>query len=379
MENNLFFSEFIQGMGSLALAILSISAMFIVVYNHFKFKNENENKLLLKSLATSLIFIALLTFQRLVLKWPFGLNQDIYLFLTTGYVIQLFLPIQIYFLQKGEGVLQKYSQVLYITGGFFFLNCAMIYSSPYLSSTLITAIRHLLQTIMIMIVIYHIQNMYKVFKETITTQNKEFFSFVLDLLVFLTSSIFLVILFGSMFMQISMYKIEAIKTIFFIINIYIVAKCVYSSSLPEYKDDTPSAIMQNILCKDQSDGNGKFDELKYRLLEYFNTEKPYLDSKLNISQVSLYLYSNKTYLSRLINESFRSNFNQFVNYYRVEEAKRLFKENTKLSIQQLCDLSGFGSSATFTMAFRIYCGTTPADWCREYKIKSKNGGNKENT
>ena len=80
----------------------------------------------------------------------------------------------------------------------------------------------------------------------------------------------------------------------------------------------------------------------------------------------------------MINENFDSNFSQFVNQHRVEEAKRLFADDTKLSIQQLCDLSGFGSTATFTMAFRIFTGKTPADWCREYKIKSKNGGDKEN-
>jgi AraC-like DNA-binding protein len=112
--------------------------------------------------------------------------------------------------------------------------------------------------------------------------------------------------------------------------------------------------------------------LRGRLVDYFENEKPYLRPDLTIQQVALYLYSNKTYLSRIINECFDNNFNQFVNYHRVEEAKRLFYNDPKLSIQQLCDLSGFGSMATFSIAFRFFVGNSPADWCKEQKIKGLN-------
>jgi len=117
--------------------------------------------------------------------------------------------------------------------------------------------------------------------------------------------------------------------------------------------------------------NIKADELYKRLLIYFEQKKPFLNSNLKIREVALYLYTNKTYLSRVINEKKRQNFNQFVNYYRIEEVKRLFNENNDLSIQELCTLSGFGSMATFSIAFRYYMGNTPADWCKDQRFRNK--------
>ncbi len=53
--------------------------------------------------------------------------------------------------------------------------------------------------------------------------------------------------------------------------------------------------------------NIKADELYKRLLAYFDQKKPYLNSDLKIREVALYLYTNKTYLSRVINEKKRQN------------------------------------------------------------------------
>lgn len=110
------------------------------------------------------------------------------------------------------------------------------------------------------------------------------------------------------------------------------------------------------------------DDLYERLILYFDQKKPYLRQSLKIKEVALYLYSNKTYLSRIINDKHNLNFNQFVNYYRIEEVKKLFREDTSLNIQELCTRSGFGSMATFSIAFRYYLGNTPADWCKEQKL-----------
>ncbi len=138
---------------------------------------------------------------------------------------------------------------------------------------------------------------------------------------------------------------------------------IYNSNGRNFGDNTSENKGRNII------ESRKIEDLKERLLSYFEKEKPYLKADLTIHEVSLYLYSNKTYLSRVINEQFNSNFNQFVNYYRVEEAKRLYKSNTNLSVHQICDMAGFGSMATFCIAFRYYVGNSPAEWCKEQRIR----------
>ncbi len=113
----------------------------------------------------------------------------------------------------------------------------------------------------------------------------------------------------------------------------------------------------------------KSEEIRERLVALFENQKPYLRSDLTIQEVALSLYTNKTYLSRVINDYYCHNFNQFVNYYRIEEARRLFMNDRRLTIQQMCDLSGFGSMATFTIAFRFFVGRSPAEWCKDQKIR----------
>jgi AraC-like DNA-binding protein len=110
--------------------------------------------------------------------------------------------------------------------------------------------------------------------------------------------------------------------------------------------------------------DSKANELKERLVRYFEKEKPYLNKDLSINEVSLYLYTNKTYLSKIINDNMGQNFNQFINSFRIEEVQRLFIANRNLSIQELCNMSGFGCMASFTIAFRIFLGSSPADWCK---------------
>ncbi len=119
--------------------------------------------------------------------------------------------------------------------------------------------------------------------------------------------------------------------------------------------------------------HNKIEELKNRLIKYFEDEKPFLKSNLTIHEVSIHLYTNKTYLSRVINESMNKNFNQLLNKYRIEEAKKIFFANQNISMDDLCVQSGFGSMASFSIAFRIYAGTSPSDWCKDQRTKIRNG------
>lgn len=109
--------------------------------------------------------------------------------------------------------------------------------------------------------------------------------------------------------------------------------------------------------------------LKNRLLLYFEQEKPYLSKNISIEEVAMKLYTNKTYLSRTINEELNKNFRELVNYFRVKEAMRIFLDNTEISISELMDKSGFNNNASFTSAFKINTGYTPGEWCKDMKTK----------
>ena len=109
----------------------------------------------------------------------------------------------------------------------------------------------------------------------------------------------------------------------------------------------------------------RYNQIKERLEQYFETGKPYLNKKLSIKDVATKLYTNKTYLSKIINDNMGVNFNQYVNTYRMKEVDRLLMEDSKISMKELCDKAGFGCMATFAVAFRLNKGDSPAEWCKK--------------
>ena len=110
-----------------------------------------------------------------------------------------------------------------------------------------------------------------------------------------------------------------------------------------------------------------YKDIYERVVAYFEREKPFLDCELTINDLVKVLYSNKLYISRAISQFTGRNFCQFVNYYRIKYSTECFKANHDLKIHELSSMSGFNSIVTFNMAFRLYMGENPSDWCRKEK------------
>lgn len=98
-----------------------------------------------------------------------------------------------------------------------------------------------------------------------------------------------------------------------------------------------------------------------RLLKLMEEYKLYKESDLSLSDVSKATQIPQRNLSQLIKQHTNKNFNQFVNYYRVEEAKRLLKdpEYDNLNMLGIAFESGFSSKATFYAVFKQFVGKTP--------------------
>jgi len=92
-------------------------------------------------------------------------------------------------------------------------------------------------------------------------------------------------------------------------------------------------------------------KLKEDLVELFEQGNIYLDKDLKIWDVSGQLGTNRTYVSRIINKEFGQNFSTFVNGYRVAHAKALISTKKNYSVEEIADLSGFGSVNSLYRAF----------------------------
>ncbi|MCR5050290.1 MAG: helix-turn-helix domain-containing protein [Paludibacteraceae bacterium] len=102
-----------------------------------------------------------------------------------------------------------------------------------------------------------------------------------------------------------------------------------------------------------------------KLDAWMENEKPYLMPDFQLLDLRQILPLNRTYLSQLINTEYDCNFYQFVNNYRVEEAKRLMREYPEMKIQEVSDKCGFSSPTVFARNFAREMGMSPRDWSNQ--------------
>jgi AraC-like DNA-binding protein len=104
--------------------------------------------------------------------------------------------------------------------------------------------------------------------------------------------------------------------------------------------------------------------LREELESYMNKERPYLESQLTLPQLAQQLGISPNYLSQVINEQLQKNFFDFINEYRVAEAKsKLIADSTrKSSIADVAYDSGFNSKSAFYTAFKKHVGMTPSEF-----------------
>ena len=128
-------------------------------------------------------------------------------------------------------------------------------------------------------------------------------------------------------------------------------------------------ISQSDVSHDSDRANWIYKEIYSRIVAFFETEKPYLNSELTINDLVKVTFTNKSYISRAISQFTGRNFCQFVNYYRVLYSIQLFRENPNLKVNEMAVRSGFNSTVSYNSAFQLYMCECPRDWCRKEKYK----------
>lgn len=101
-------------------------------------------------------------------------------------------------------------------------------------------------------------------------------------------------------------------------------------------------------------------ELILSLEKLFDNDKIYRKRELKISELASSMNSNRTYISNLINTEYGCSFNEFVNGYRIKEAKKLILRRPDDSLDQIAEKVGYGSSSTFLRTFKQREGITPS-------------------
>ena len=106
-------------------------------------------------------------------------------------------------------------------------------------------------------------------------------------------------------------------------------------------------------------------ELKNKLEHLMSSEKLYLRHELRLDDIAELLDISRHHASQVINENFNLNFYDFVNAYRIEEAKAKLCsgfENSSESISDIAYQCGFNNRVSFYKAFKKITHTTPTEF-----------------
>ncbi len=108
----------------------------------------------------------------------------------------------------------------------------------------------------------------------------------------------------------------------------------------------------------------QIEEYKKHLLALLDTEKPYLNPQVSLSDLSEKLSVSTKHLSQVINQSFGKSFFDFINTYRIQEVQQILKESKddKLTVLEAMYEAGFNSTSSFNTAFKKETGQTPSEF-----------------
>lgn len=110
--------------------------------------------------------------------------------------------------------------------------------------------------------------------------------------------------------------------------------------------------------------NARTERYVNSLIQCMKEDKPYLDGALTMQKLAGHLSIPPHHLSQVINQQLGQTFNDFINSYRVEEAKqRLLDPAFKhLSLLGIAVDVGFNSKSSFNSVFKKHTNMTPSEF-----------------
>jgi AraC-like DNA-binding protein len=130
----------------------------------------------------------------------------------------------------------------------------------------------------------------------------------------------------------------------------------FTAAASEKSEERKTLLSENDLQK-----------LKAKLENLMQTEKPFLNPQLALSDLARRLGVNSTVLSYVINSGFGKNFNDFVNEFRIGYVKNKLQAGAAESSNLLAVAfdCGFNSKATFNRAFKKFTGVSPKEFKKD--------------
>jgi AraC-like DNA-binding protein len=109
------------------------------------------------------------------------------------------------------------------------------------------------------------------------------------------------------------------------------------------------------------------EEYVGRIIKFMDNEKPYLKSNITLDALSESIDIPARELTAIFNGHFKMNFYEFINNYRIKEAKEILKTDKEQTISDVFLAVGFNSKSVFNTFFKKNTGMTPSEFRKQIK------------
>ncbi len=156
-----------------------------------------------------------------------------------------------------------------------------------------------------------------------------------------------------------------IQIFFMIILQYLITWVIISMPVVIHFNDKKIGLASFKKYENSSLSVDKAKLIACKLNSFMELSKPYKNPLYSVQDLSMDVDTNYIDVAETMNGLFGQSFNDYINNYRIEEVKRLFKDPDYLqeSILSIAFESGFNSKAAFYSSFRKFTGETPSE-CR---------------
>lgn len=132
-----------------------------------------------------------------------------------------------------------------------------------------------------------------------------------------------------------------------------------------YSHKNPSTLkaLERLKYEKTQIGSAASKAIFESIKKHMELEKPFLNSELKLNLLAEQLSLSANQVSQVINDITRQNFSDFINQYRIEEAKRIIiNDNQNLKLIEVAYDSGFNNKTSFNTAFKKFTSYSPSEF-----------------
>ena len=142
-------------------------------------------------------------------------------------------------------------------------------------------------------------------------------------------------------------------------HLFYLAPLLFLVSVLSFMVTSPHVVLNETFIKKPRLSN--VDPMYMQLLDFIDKEKPFTDPNYSIEMLAKQLKTSRNHIQHILKSHSGKNFRDFMNYRRLQEAKKRLTEpnNSLYTIESIARDAGFNSPATFYRVFKKIEGKTP--------------------